>query len=295
MPSGDRASQHRLAVLGLLVALSGLGIWILGPAGKPSTRHPVASPAAGSALGEASAPASPEATSRPRTPSILREAVRTAQARRDWPTPGTYELALASRELAYLEELERTGTEHQRAAAQTVSGMLEARSAARAAFAGHTSGPNTGFAVDFVVQDGPGLPPADLLALPGWKELGELDAPHHPTFHHDARAELSRLGVSPDAHDYLIRFLLESVEEIEALSASAYQAGPRLAEFPAAVTDPAPPTATDPGVLAAWLLRQSTLRMLHEMGVPVDNRFEETLLNAGIGTNVLPYRWLDPR
>jgi hypothetical protein len=221
--------------------------------------------------------------------------MRTAQSRRDWPTPGAYEIALASRELAYLQELERTGTELQRTAAQTVSGMLEARSAARAAFAGHTSGPTDGTVADVVVQDGPGLPPANLLALPGWKELGELDTPHHPTFQHDARTELTRLNVPSDAHDYLIRFLLESVDEIEALTASAYQTGPRMAEFPKAVTDPTPPEATDPGVLAAWLLRQSTLRMLHELGVPVDTYFEQTLLNTGIGTNVLPYRWLEAK
>jgi hypothetical protein len=295
MPAVDRASQRRLVALGLLLALIGFGIWILRPVGKPSEGGPDPSAPPGSALADSGPLANPEATSRPRNPSILREAARTAQSRRDWPSPGAYEVALVSRELAYLRELERTGIELQRAAAQTVSGMLEARSAARAAFAGHTSDSSNGAVADVVVQDGPGLPPANLLALPGWKELGELDAPHHPTFQHDARTELTRLGIPFDAHDYLIRFLLESVDEIEALSASAYQAGPRMAEFPNAVTDPTPPEATDPGVLAAWLLRQSTLRILHELGVPVDTHFEQTLLNAGIGTNVLPYRWLEPK
>jgi hypothetical protein len=35
--------------------------------------------------------------------------------------------------------------------------------------------------------------------------------------------------------------------------------------------------------------------MLHELGVPVDTYFEQTLLNTGIGTNVLPYRWLEAK
>lgn len=38
-----------------------------------------------------------------------------------------------------------------------------------------------------------------------------------------------------------------------------------------------------------------SLALLHELGVPVDTHFEQTLLNAGIGTNVLPYRWLEPK
>jgi hypothetical protein len=295
MPTADRAPQRRRVAVGLFLALIGFGIWMLRPAPRPSAKDLDPTAPAGT-IPDGTGPTTPsQPATRTNHPSILREAARTARNWREWPDPGGYELALVSRELAFLAELERTGTDVQRNAAQTVSGMLAARAAARAAFAGHTSNTATSENADSGTTQGAGLPPAELLALPGWKELGDLDAPHHPTFHQDARAELTRLGVPSEAHDYLLRFLLESVDEIEALSAAAYQTGPRLPEFPEAVTDANPPASSDPGVLAAWLMRQSTIRMLHEMGVAVDARFEHAILNAGIGTTVLPYRWIEAK
>jgi len=228
-------------------------------------------------------------------PAVLHRAVRTAHTQESTLSPIEYERTLVAQELARLQELARTNEGVVRAAAETVIEMQRARLEARAAFLGEaaSTGPSSGENVPG--ESGTGLPPAQLLEHEGWRELARRDALHHPTFHHDCAVELERLDVPAAARDYLTRFLLESVDEVEALSASALETGAHLDEFPASVTSGTPPITDQPGLYAAWLQRQSIIRMLREMGVPVDARFEHVLLNAGLGNTVLPYRWLDPK
>lgn len=228
-------------------------------------------------------------------PGVLQRAVRTAQTHQSQLPPVVYEQTLMRQELARLEELARTGKGVVRAAAETVIEMHRARFDARAAFLGESPNPSSASMPDQSGPEGLGVPPAALLEHVGWRELAARDALHHPTFHHDCSVELERLEVPIHARDYLTRFLLESVDEVEALSAAALEGGAHLDEFPLMVTAATPPETSQPGIYAAWLHRQSIIRMLREMGVAVDGQFEHVLLNAGLGNTVLPYRWLDPR
>lgn len=198
-----------------------------------------------------------------------------------------------TQELARLEEIARSGRGVVRTAAETVIELQRARFDARARFLGGEEGSLAAAAPSDSGSAGVGLPPSSLLNHTGWSELAARDALHHPTFHHDCGIELERLAVPAEARDYLARFLLESVDEVEALGAAALETGAHLDEFPASMTSETPPVTDQPGLYAAWLHRQSIIRMLREMGVPVDARFEHVLLNVGLGNTVLPYRWLD--
>ena len=228
-------------------------------------------------------------------PAVLRRAVRTAQTSQSVLSPVEYERTLLTQELARLEEIGRTGQGVVRTAAETVIEMQRARFAARARFLGEQDASVSPSAQSDAGTAGVGLPPTRLLEHAGWQELAARDALHHPTFHHDCAVELERLAVPVEARDYLARFLLESVDEVEALGAAALESGAHLDEFPASITSASPPVTDQPGLYAAWLHRQSIIRMLREMGVPVDGRFEHVLLNVGLGNTVLPYRWLDPK
>ncbi len=228
-------------------------------------------------------------------PAVLRRAVRTAQTSQSTLSPVEYERTLLTQELARLAEIARSGQGVVRTAAETVIEMQRARFAARARFLGEQDASVSPAAQSDAGTAGVGLPPSRLLEHDGWRELAARDALHHPTFHHDCGIELERLAVPVEARDYLSRFLLESVDEVEALGAAALETGAHLDEFPVSITAATPPVTDQPGLYAAWLHRQSIIRMLREMGVPVDTRFEHVLLNVGLGNTVLPYRWLDAR
>ena len=228
-------------------------------------------------------------------PAVLRRAVRTAQTSQSALSAVEYERTVFTQELARLEEMARTGPGVARTAAETVIEMQRARFEARARFLGEKEVSLTPASQLDVGGVGVGLPPASLLEDAGWRGLAARDALHHPTFHHDCAVELERLEVPVVARDYLTRFLLEAVDEVEALGAAALETGAHLDEFPVSVTSATAPITDQPGLYAAWLHRQSIIRMLREMGVPVDARFEHVLLNVGLGNTVLPYRWLEPK
>lgn len=291
-------SRQRWALAAVLLAGISVGIWWAcsnwttegGSAESPASDGPVVLPVPAEVVH--SSDAAP--TGHP-MPAVLRRAVRTAQTTQSALSPVEYEKTLLKQELARLEELARTGLGVAHTAAETVIEMQRARFESRARFLGEPEASTAAPYEPDAGTAGVGLPPARLLEHPGWRELAARDALHHPTFHHDCAVELERLAVPVEARDYLARFLLESVDEVEALGAAALETGAHLDEFPASITAATPPLTDQPGLYAAWLHRQSIIRMLREMGVPVDAQFEHVLLNVGLGNTVLPYRWLDPK
>lgn len=292
------SARNRWALTVVLIVGTGVGVWwsasrrtVEGDSSDASTSaQAVALPAPGEDLrmGDAVPIDHP-------MPAVLRRAVRTAQTSQSSLSPVEYERTLLTQELARLAEIARSGPGVVRTAAETVIEMQRARFAARARFLGERDEAMTPSSHADSAASGLGLPPSRLLEHAGWLELAARDALHHPTFHHDCAVELERLAVPVEARDYLTRFLLESVDEVEALGAAALETGAHLDEFPVSITAGVPPVTDQPGLYAAWLHRQSIIRILREMGVPVDSRFEHVLLNVGLGNTVLPYRWLDPR
>lgn len=291
-------SRQRWALTAVLLAGISVGVWWAWSnwtaEGGSTEAAPSDGPVALPAPAEAIHPGEAAPTGHP-MPAVLRRAVRTAQTSQSALSPVEYERTLLRQELARLEEIARTGQGVARTAAETVIEMQRARFESRARFLGEQEASNAAPSQSDAGAAGVGLPPARLLEHAGWRELAARDALHHPTFHHDCAVELERLAVPVEARDYLARFLLESVDEVEALGAAALETGAHLDEFPASVTSATPPVTDQPGLYAAWLHRQSVIRMLREMGVPVDARFEHVLLNVGLGNTVLPYRWLDPK
>lgn len=222
------------------------------------------------------------------SPEILRRSVRTAATKVSELEPPDYETAMFGMELERLRAMATGPDASLAAAAGLIEPLLAARLEARVNALGGdpaSSVPPTGEV---------GAIPAAAAQHPAWSRSLERDGGHHETFLHDARSEFRRLGLPVEWDDYLIVWLMESVDEIDALAAigSGNGVGGRMAEFPAAVTGADRPATDEALLLAAWLHRQSTIRMLRAQGVPVDGRFEEVLLNAGLGQPLTPYRYL---
>ena len=228
------------------------------------------------------------------TPKILRRAQRTPSDVTSPLSPIEYESSVFGTELERLEALMAGGDPVARAAASRVAEVLRLRLTARQGLLtpempeGTTPSPVAGEtgAQPFALGS---VPDATVLH-PGWEKMVEVEADRHASFLHDARAEFRRLGLPESWDHYLISFLLESVETIDMYAALASDLGPRMEDFPEAVISENPPATQDPTLYAAWLIRQSTLRQLRHMGVPVDASFEHVLLNAGLGENLTPTR-----
>ncbi len=231
---------------------------------------------------------------RPPAPRILRRTQRTPSDMTSPLSPIEYESSVFGAELERLEALMVGGDPVARAAASRVAEVLRLRLTARQGIlTPETSEGTTLPAIAGGTEVQPvasGSVPDATVLHPGWEKMVEVEADRHATFLHDARVEFRRLGLPESWDHYLISFLLESVETIDMYAALASDRGPRMEDFPGTVVSENPPTTQDPTLYAAWLIRQSTLRQLRHMGVPVDASFEHVLLNAGLGENLTPTR-----
>lgn len=196
-----------------------------------------------------------------------------------------------------MEELKGSPEAVVRSAAGKVRDLLSARlSVHLEALGGGESGTTEWRGQDAGETGGSPVPLAEsVVTHPFWIDCIESEGPRHASFLQDASVEFRRLGLPAAADAYLTTFLLESVDEIDMLAALAVDGSPRMGDFPPEVTGSDPPVTQDPTLYAAWLHRQTTLRMLRRMGVPADDRFAHVFLDAGLGQMLTPYSWRMPR
>lgn len=138
-----------------------------------------------------------------------------------------------------------------------------------------------------------GPPPTELVGHPVWATLAWMDAAHGVGLVQRCAAEWRRQGVPENRFDYLTRFLVEAVEELDLLLGWTGQGNPTGGAWPPAILCGEPPSDGDVLLRAAWLHRQTTFRCLEQLGVRVGAEVRDGLMGhrwAGMAT---PYAWVE--